>query len=219
MIEECVKLRKQERFVDLLRVLARVDETDFKAALASVDGIKGRVLSPELLAETVDSNGQGHSLGEVFAQIALLSVDAPDDQRLTDQFIRVVSSLPDIDPRALDTLRQRIGEVLERGLGDDLKGYALAGEYDRLFSTASIFTDIRPIFSAKEQGKISGYLIVHQLKVKYQELAGESELYIAATDAELRELALEIELAIRRGEKVRASLGEVGVLGDERIID
>lgn len=68
-------------------------------------------------------------------------------------------------------LRERIGTLLEieESLGVVAKAVQLWGERERVFQSARIVTDIRPIFTLDTDSDIETAMIIHTLSVEYRE--------------------------------------------------
>lgn len=69
------------------------------------------------------------------------------------------------------------------------KATALMGEYERLFQSARIMSDVRHVFGHGDPPtKIIGSVLVHSLKVEYFENGQEKELYFALDSTDVRTL-------------------------------
>ena len=205
----------RDQVLESLLTLAKSPESEFERARLSIERGLTQIVSPERLQEIVNTEVPG--LGLAFSQIVFMSVDAQSKEKFVEKIVDSMPSIAGFDSNDANVLRGRVAQILELGLGDKFKGFALSGEYERLFLSAAVYTDVRPIVLLGKKNQSSGYLVSHQLKIKFQQLGGERELYIAATDAELMSIVAEIQLALESAETLRNQLGS-GVFGAEQKI-
>lgn len=105
-----------------------------------------------------------------------------------------------------DVLSRRLVELLETpSVALSAKAYFLVVADAAPFSDARIISDVRPIFSDKEEAlQASGSIIVHHLRI---EVGREGEArYAALTTSDLLKLRQTVERALEKDRKLRETL-------------
>lgn len=75
------------------------------------------------------------------------------------------------------------------------KAVTLVRDYERIYLDARIINDIRPVISKKHEKTLTGALILHTLKIEYQDINGTQELYIALDTNDIQNLRKKLEEA------------------------
>jgi len=99
-----------------------------------------------------------------------------------------------------DLTKARISKIIkdENRLKLILKAKILQRENDRLYLDARIISDIRPIFSSKEEEVLIGQTLIHTLKIAYKESDKRLETFFALDEEDLIQMRELIERAIRK---------------------
>ncbi|MFM6813420.1 MAG: hypothetical protein ACKPJ4_16030, partial [Dolichospermum sp.] len=77
--------------------------------------------------------------------------------------------------------KQRLTKILaiDGAISISSQAISLLQEYDSIFLNSRIITDVRPVFKAETKAGIAGALVVHTLKIAYQDASGSKEFYVA----------------------------------------
>jgi hypothetical protein len=89
-------------------------------------------------------------------------------------------------------------------MGTIAKSLLLLGGYEHLFCKATIFTDLRPVFSDEEAGNPSALVASHTLRLSYHARDFSTEdFYVALGRNDLEKLAKVIERARQKEDSLR----------------
>lgn len=86
------------------------------------------------------------------------------------------------------------------------KAFDLIIEHERIFSDSRIVTDIRPIFDSKTERKIETTILVHTLRIRYNDAQGNKEFYVGLDSEDLDNLQAQITVAIRNRDTLESAL-------------
>lgn len=92
------------------------------------------------------------------------------------------------------------------------KALQVAGDHQRLFCSARILSDLRPVFS--DALEVSGSVIIHQLKVAYHEHGleeGTGEIYMSVDRRDLLRLKATVDRALQKHEKLANMAEKLGM--------
>lgn len=110
-------------------------------------------------------------------------------REVTAQFAR------DTDPKdlpdgALDTIARHLLTLLEKpNLLNGQNASSLILDYERIWSSGRILTDMRPVFDAIDADKICGAVVTHTLRISHYKSDGTSdEFFVALDDRDLEQL-------------------------------
>lgn len=117
---------------------------------------------------------------------------------------------PDIDPAVA---KKRLLRALSASaIQVTAKALQVAGDHQRLFCTARILSDLRPIFS--DTLEVSGSVIIHQFKIAYHEHGledGTGEIYMSVDRRDLLRLKATVERALQKHEKLADMAENLGI--------
>ena len=86
------------------------------------------------------------------------------------------------------------------------KAIDLLTERGRILLSTRIISDVRPVFSGKDDLEIVGNLIIHNLKVAYKDNSNLKELFLALDSKDLSELKEQIIRTEKKEEKLRNTI-------------
>lgn len=123
------------------------------------------------------------------------------------------SSDLDLAPDLREALRGRLAAAMSaRPIAMLAKAADLTYEHDRVFHTARVLTDIRPLFDDDAKDGMLGALVVHTLRIEYFGSGGHTEtVEVAMSDAQLNRLARAIDRAQAKAETVQGFLAKAGL--------
>jgi len=104
---------------------------------------------------------------------------------------------PDVSSRRL------VRALSARAIQVTAKALEVAGDHQRLFCSARVLSDLRPVFT--DALDVSGTVIIHQLKISYPEQGptdATAEIYMSVDRHDLLRLKATVERALQKHEKL-----------------
>jgi hypothetical protein len=131
-----------------------------------------------------------------------------------DEFAADVAASGDLElgePERAD-LRSRLAALLLiPGVTASAKALDLLSEHERLFLTARILTDLRPVFGEGEVATPTAALITHTLKIEYHDASGRDALYMALDDGDLEKFIEVLTRAQKKSSSLRSLVATTGM--------
>jgi len=84
-------------------------------------------------------------------------------------------------------------------------------EYEHLFLSSRIITDIRPVFDSDLNKIPAGALIVHTLKLEYKQGNEEKDFYMALDTNDVKKLREQLDRAEQKAESIKLMLNQAQV--------
>ncbi|HLP91242.1 MAG TPA: hypothetical protein VK184_22010 [Nostocaceae cyanobacterium] len=84
-------------------------------------------------------------------------------------------------------------------------------DHERIFTSSSIHTDMRPVFESNLETELSGVVILHMLKIEYADLDGKHEFFLALNSLNLEQLREQIDIASRRTKSIESMLNKASI--------
>lgn len=175
-------------------------------------------LHVENLASQVASKVKGIHADEVTALLESIMAlylfkDANDmeTEQIIEDIADVIDESPDFDDISEDNKKlsvERLSKLLslEGAIKITSKAMTLLYSYQYLFMGARIFTDIRPIFDSGIDRSPTSALVVHTLKIEYQENNEKKEFFLALDEFDIQQLQSQLDRAERKTESLKAML-------------
>lgn len=117
------------------------------------------------------------------------------------------SSTPTLKPadENWEPIRQSIAAILglTNTVGVIAKAATLLTESERLFQDGRIITEIRPVFADNLDDRPSAAIIVHTLRIKYDDAQGSKEFYVALKSTDVQELKETAQRALTKEQNLR----------------
>lgn len=79
-----------------------------------------------------------------------------------------------------------------------IKSFIISSQVDKAYNEARIITDIRPVFSSKEEHEIINQLIINNLKITYSDGEDTKDFFVSLDIDDLFSLKATIERAINK---------------------
>jgi hypothetical protein len=174
----------------------------------------GDARSLEALADSIASLEGGEEFAPVIAGLIRLAAGSVSREKTLDEFMQAVAGTKRFSEAEREELRRFFQTVFSLPVVDGVAAFGQVIELERPFSGASVITDIRPIVSPGPEPRVSSFALVHQLRIRYEQVNGFGETYVALTSKELKTLYGQIEAAVKKEETIRATL-QGGALGAE----
>jgi hypothetical protein len=187
-----------------LVILRDLSDDVFQSLLLEIERSQGSIpavehLSPDDAEQLMDAV---NSMYRVRAY-----ADVPLEEFVSD----VCDSLLEYDELKPDQV-PRFREKLIRVLGSDAlniaaKAVALLSEHERLFCSARIVTDARPVYGKNVSEPPDAMIITHILKIDYHVAGGNlDEIYIGLDSNDIKELRDVIDRAEEKTKSLQAAL-------------
>jgi len=152
-----------------------------------------------LLSATVSMTSvmQLRNLGpEQFVESILNGMADTEDGQLTAQEIKVVwSRLPSL-------------LSLKSGVGMVSKVYSVYADHDRIYRDSRILTDIRPVFTGSPDEDPSQFVLIHMLKIVFQQDGATKESFFAMDSADIEGLGEVLDRARAKSSTLKKLLKE-----------
>ncbi|MBD2133420.1 hypothetical protein H6F47_13520 [Sphaerospermopsis sp. FACHB-1094] len=116
-------------------------------------------------------------------------------------------------PEELARFEQRINKILavDGSISISSKAIGLLQEYDSIFLSSRIVTDIRPVFKTETKEGVAGALVVHTLRIAYQDASGAKEFYVALDSNDVKKLQEQLSQSLIEADIVQSMLNKAGV--------
>lgn len=200
-----------------LEALIRLEEHDFSRLLGVLSEV-GVDLSTSHFAEVVAERFSDN--GAVIETIVseLFQIDGlRDTLNLTPEQLgrTVADAAADLDfasEGGYDILKKRLQQLFEvqTSLSLTAKAGGIASDFDRVFYSARILTDIRPVFD-KSGSVVEAASIVHNLVIHYGQDAEHKDIYLALDVQDVEVLREALDRAATKANSLRAFIRDTKV--------
>ena len=92
---------------------------------------------------------------------------------------------------------------LDKTIGVIAKGFGVVSEFERLFDSGRIMTDLRPIFGENVAERPAALAVVHELRIKYYTVEGFREFFVSLDSSHIKNLREAMERAIQKEETLK----------------
>jgi hypothetical protein len=112
----------------------------------------------------------------------------------------------------VDVLRERVQKILSIGGAVSVvaKAANVLGEQERVFLSARVMSDIRPVFS-DQPDSVSGAVVTHSLNIHYHEEGKHRDFFVALAANDLQELKKVIERAERKSATLKSLIEKLAI--------
>lgn len=112
---------------------------------------------------------------------------------------------------AADNLKERLSDLFRscKNLRTTFKAFNLLTENERVFREARIITDVRPVFHDVLDADNRPALLLHQLKLSYQQDGDPYDDYVCLDSKDLIKLKEHLDRAIEKETHLRSSYGSI----------
>jgi hypothetical protein len=169
--------------------------------------------SSNAIAETVSATVGIEGLGAVVGGLVRLAAGPLPRKQVLEELQQSVAASKQFNGDDEQKLNRFFTDLFALPVVDGLVSYSLTEEYERLYTGSAVLTDARPVVVSGETSKISSFFFMHQLKIRYENINGPGELYVAMTTNEMKILIEQLQTAIQQEGTVRTALA--GSLGSE----
>jgi hypothetical protein len=158
---------------------------------------------------TLDTILQGNANEVVEALTGLYIVLAHSNEQPSEMASEIAAALKEIgiELKFPDEVEQRLTQFLSfDSLVVSAKAEGFMYDYDNVFSTARVHTDIRPIFGLDAQESPKAGVITHTLNIHYFHGGQHKEINIALDEVDIGIIADALERADNKGESLKSVL-------------
>jgi len=173
-------------------------------------------IKPEIIAAEIEAvkGDKVPGIADIVKVLLSLSVARINAERSLDDFVRdVARSFNHRRERQSDraSFEARLKSLLSvEPLMLSARAFTVQHEYEHVFRTARIVTDIRPLFD-HSGARLEGAMIVHNLKISFVHDTTQKEIWFALDDADISELKKILERAEIKSAALEKLVESVGV--------
>jgi hypothetical protein len=92
---------------------------------------------------------------------------------------------------------------LDKTIGVIAKGFGVVSEFERIFESGRIVTDLRPIFGESVAERPAALAVVHELRIKYFTLEGSKEFFVSLDASHIKNLRQAMDRAMQKEETLK----------------
>ncbi|MEA5579025.1 hypothetical protein [Anabaena sp. UHCC 0451] len=206
-----------------IKLIIEIDEPIFDRLLSAITEVHPFVdiaslalkISPKI--EEIPINDLEEILRAIRSFYSLRTQENLKNTEIITGLIDAVSSdetFSELSSEELENFEKRLTKLLaiDGSISISSKAITLLQEYDHIFSSSRIVNDIRPIFKPENEKEIAGALIVHTLKIAYQDAGDLREFYVALDSADVKNLQEQLSQCLIEGDAIQAMLEKADVL-------
>jgi len=206
------RIQVPEKFQESLTHLAAIGDDEFSGFNVRLSTLAPTIGVKELIAAASESSLGANGQGVVLAALSLSAQmrrtsDGPED--LARNAAQSMGLLED----KTETLANRLGKLLSLDhIGALGRAYDLMAEHERIYRTARVITDVRPLFPNEPDVPPSRGVVVETLKLEYTEAGAQKSLFLALDHSDLTQLKECVDRAIKKSELVTKTLSDTGMV-------
>ena len=180
-----------------LKQIADLEDESFDALLAVVGEVGATLTWSQMQQKVAEKVASSHKsdgtllLRPTFNLYRWKQKTGSSPQQVADAVIdsSLVSESEDFSDERKEKLRERVALLLnlDKTLGVTAKAIDVMTEHERIFCTARIISDLRPVFAGKED-EASAAVIIHNLQIGFHHCGKHQEFYVALDTADIRKL-------------------------------
>jgi hypothetical protein len=187
-----------------------MSDEEFERVMAALNNLKPHV-KPEALAAQIDTDARIVEIVKMVAglSIARANADAPPDEFASG----IAKSITARKDKSLDRalIEARLKSLLSiEPVMLSARAFNVQHEYEHVFRTARIVTDIRPVFD-HAGATVTAALIVHSLKISFVHNSEVQDVVFAMDDEDLAELKKVLERAETKSLTLEKLVNSIGV--------
>ena len=206
-----------------MTLIIKIDEPLFNRLLSAITEVHPFVdidslvleISPKI--EEVSINDLQEILKAIHSIYSLRIQGNLKNTEIITGLINAVSSddtFSQLSAEELAHFKQRLTKILaiDGSISISSQALILLQEYDSIFLNSRIITDVRPVFKAETKEEIAGALVVHTLKIAYQDASGSKEFYVALDSSDVKKLQEQLSQSLIEAKVIQAMLNKADVV-------
>ncbi|MBD2568869.1 hypothetical protein [Anabaena lutea] len=216
-------LKIPEQYQLGITLIIKIDESLFNRLLSAITEVHPFVdidslvleISPKI--EEVSINDLQEILKAIRSIYSLRIQENLKNTEIITGLVNAVSSndtFSELSSEELAHFKQRLTKLLaiDGSISISSQAISLLQEYDSIFLNSRILTDVRPVFKAEKNEGIAGALVVHTLKIAYQDASGSREFYVALDSTDVQKLQEQLSQSLLEVEVIQAMLNKADVI-------
>lgn len=204
------------RFRDAVYALSRLGDEEASEILDALSSGGPYVSQRSIATHLEASSKMTEDLAADDLASLLLSVHVVRDARdaSVQEVAEVLSGSRDLELESED--RDRLAQHLEMlmeaaGLDAVAKAWDVQTEHDRIFVSARILTDIRPVFGDDADQSPVGAVLVHTLRLRYQQDGDTKAFYLALDSSDLESVQKAVNRATEKAQETSRLVERAGL--------
>jgi hypothetical protein len=206
-----------------ITLIIKIDEPLFNRLLSAITEVHPFVdidslvleISPKI--EEVSINDLQEILKAIHSIYSVRIQGNLKNTEIITGLINAVSSddtFSQLSAEELAHFKQRLTKILaiDGSISISSQALILLQEYDSIFLNSRIITDVRPVFKAETKEEIAGALVVHTLKIAYQDASGSKEFYVALDSSDVKKLQEQLSQSLIEAKVIQAMLNKADVI-------
>ncbi|MCW9679221.1 hypothetical protein FJR41_000035 [Dolichospermum planctonicum UHCC 0167] len=206
-----------------ITLIIKIDEPLFNRLLSAITEVHPFVdidslvleISPKI--EEVSINDLQEILKAIHSIYSVRIQGNLKNTEIITGLINAVSSddtFSQLSAEELAHFKQRLTKILaiDGSISISSQSLILLQEYDSIFLNSRIITDVRPVFKAETKEEIAGALVVHTLKIAYQDASGSKEFYVALDSSDVKKLQEQLSQSLIEAKVIQAMLNKADVV-------
>jgi len=206
-----------------ITLIIKIDEPLFNRLLSAITEVHPFVdidslvleISPKI--EEVSINDLQEILKAIHSIYSVRIQGNLKNTEIITGLINAVSSddtFSQLSAEELAHFKQRLTKILaiDGSISISSQSLILLQEYDSIFLNSRIITDVRPVFKAETKEEIAGALVVHTLKIAYQDASGSKEFYVALDSSDVKKLQEQLSQSLIEAKVIQAMLNKADVI-------
>ena len=203
-----------ERIKSVVARILRLGDNDYEQILAALESVQP-ALNVERLIADVSSLLPGTDTGveEIVRALDSMTHVRLRADRTVEQFLRDITSSFESQfesPQDRKKVLDRVSAFLStKALLVSARAYDLQHDFDRIFVSAKIVSDVRTVF---DQGgkEIQGSIIVHNLNITYAQDGDFKDFYLAMDSADIAKLRAVLDRSDAKTGALKGLIGSAG---------
>lgn len=207
------KLTIPERYTSSLAELTQLSPEELSALLRAVHDGKptlGLAALTESIAQalSIDRKRMGRIV-QILAELqgvregfGLSISDFVDELRNAIE----ATGKPELRPADWPAFETAVTEALsgENALAISSKARSVINEYPKVYCSARVLTDLRPVFKSDVEKGPAAFVVTHTLKIIYHENEEHREVFVAIDPEDLSDLVIQLERAVKKEASLKA---------------
>lgn len=209
-----------KEYVRALIALSKLSDAQFQELREKVSSVEASKSLPLMVQEM--SFGESKLRGIDFSDILGMLVSMHGTRQMSEVEPEIVvaalqfgidhtDALKEIPAKARESVKSRISELMNASspaLVNMARVWDVANDHERSYSTSRILTDLRPVFFDDPHKSPLGLVVMHSLKLSYQEDFNAHEFFLTLDSDELEELSDVVQRARDKENTLKAILKE-----------
>ncbi len=209
-----------EQYINGLEKLATLDDKVIKNILQSVETSKPTFDLQEVASYTENQHGiDTNEVAEILRFVFSLYSYIRDEDISSDTIVNDICDNLKEDSQAklsiehISKLKARLLNFLSLSSFFEViyQAATLLPEHENILAEARLLTDVRPVFNLKTTSEISGALISHVLRLKYENINGSQEVFLSLSSSNIEQLIEELQESLTKESTLQKTFDKIDV--------